>query len=203
MSALAENALVELAEALRGEDSVISSRVGAPGAFEPVLGTLAGAGPRATSAPGEYALVVESVREGYLLHYSRGRLITGADPDLALLAGDYLYALGLERLAALGDLEAVRELSDLISLAAQVHDGSREAERVERESSALWLASVTAIGAGSTAEHESAKGALREQVRGADADLWRACSRTATGAGLGDELGRAADAIDFAPDLST
>jgi hypothetical protein len=31
-----------------------------------------------------------------------------ADPDLALLAGDYLYALGLERLAALADLEAIR-----------------------------------------------------------------------------------------------
>ena len=114
----------------------------------PALGTLAGAGPRAAAAPGEYALVVESVREGYLLHYSRGRLVTGADPDLALLAGDYLYALGLERLAALGDLEAVRELSDLISLAAQVHDGSRAPERAERESNALWLASVTAIGAG-------------------------------------------------------
>jgi hypothetical protein len=203
MSALAEDALVELADALRAEESVISSRVGTPGAVEPALGMLAGAGPRATAAPGEYALVVESVREGYLLHYSRGRLVSGADPDLALLAGDYLYALGLERLAALGDLEAVRELSDLISLAAQVHDGSRDAERVERESSALWLASVTAIGAGSTAPHESAKGALREQARGADADLWRACSRTAAAAGLGDELGRAADAIDFAPDLST
>ncbi len=52
--------------------------------------------------------MVEAVREGYLLplRASRGSL-DGADPDLALLAGDYLYALGLERLAALGDLEAV------------------------------------------------------------------------------------------------
>ena len=33
------------------------------------------------------------------------RVVRGAEPDLALLAGDYLYALGLERLAALGDLE--------------------------------------------------------------------------------------------------
>ena len=38
------------------------------------------------------------------------------DPDLALLLGDQLYALGLSRLAALGDLEAVAELADLISL---------------------------------------------------------------------------------------
>ncbi len=48
-------------------------------------------------------------------------MVDGADDDLALLAGDYLYARGLERLAALGDLEAVRELSDLISLVAQLH----------------------------------------------------------------------------------
>ena len=63
--------------------------------------------------------MVEAVREGYLLHYGEPRMLAGHDPDLALLAGDYLYALGLERLAALGDPEAVRELSDLISLCAQ------------------------------------------------------------------------------------
>ncbi len=199
----ARNALVELAEALRAEDSVVSPQVGEPGAADPVLGMLAGAGPRAAAAPGEYAIVVESVREGYLLHYSRGRLVTGADPELALLAGDYLYALGLERLAALGDLEAVCELSDLISLAAEVHDGSRPAEHAERESAALWLASATAIGAGASRAHERAKTALRERASGADSQLWRACSETAAEAGLGDELGRAADAIDFAPDLST
>ena len=58
---------------------------------------------RAAAAPGEYALVVEAVREGYLLHYGEPRLLAGHDADLALLAGDYLYALGLDRLAALGD----------------------------------------------------------------------------------------------------
>ena len=58
--------------------------------------------------------MVEAVREGYLLHYGEPRLLAGHDPDLALLAGDYLYALGIERLAALGDAEAVLELADLI-----------------------------------------------------------------------------------------
>jgi len=38
-----------------------------------------------------------------------------------LLAGDHLYALGLARLAALGDLDAVAELADVISLSAQAH----------------------------------------------------------------------------------
>ena len=73
LSELAANALVELADALRGEDSVISPRVGAAGAASRPSGALAAAGPRATRAPGEYALVVESVREGYLLHYAAGR----------------------------------------------------------------------------------------------------------------------------------
>ena len=73
-------------------------------------------------------VLVEAIREGYLLHYEQPRLIDGADGDLRLLAGDYLYALGLEKLADRGDLDAVRELADLISLSAQVHaengDGS-------------------------------------------------------------------------------
>ena len=72
--------------------------------------------------------MVEAVREGYLLHYGEPRLLAGHDPDLALLAGDYLYALGIERLAALGDTEAVRVLADLISTCAQLHTEGREDE---------------------------------------------------------------------------
>ena len=108
---------------------MISPQVTDPGEAEPALGLLAAAGPRAAQAPGEYSLLVESVREGYLLHYGEPRVVVGADADLALLAGDYLYALGLERLAALGDLEAIRELSDLISLSAQLHDAGRTRPR--------------------------------------------------------------------------
>ena len=67
------------------------------------------------------ALLVEAIREGYLLHYAAGRVVRPEDPDLSLLAGDRLYALGLARLAELGDLEAVGELADVISLAAQAH----------------------------------------------------------------------------------
>ena len=51
------------------------------------------------------------VREGHDLH-SAG---AAPDPDLALLDGDRLYAAGLEKLAAAGDLEAIRALADLIS----------------------------------------------------------------------------------------
>ena len=119
-------ALGALATSLRDEQSVISPYVREPADVEPILGLLAAAGPRAADAPGEYALLIESIREGYLLHYGEPRLVAGADHDLALLAGDYLYARGLERLAALGDLEAIRELADLISLSAQLHDEGRQ-----------------------------------------------------------------------------
>lgn len=73
----------------------------------------------------ERAFVIEAVREGYLLHYGEPRTLEGMDEDLRLLAGDALYALGLERLAELGDLEAVAELADLISLCAWAHAESR------------------------------------------------------------------------------
>src|SRR6185436_20584446 len=138
MSAPAD-ALDELAGLLRADGSVVSPHVTDPEGERPVLGELAAAGERTAVAPAEYALVVEAVREGYLLHYGEGRVVCGADADLALLAGDYLYALGLERLAALGDLDAVRELADLISLSAQIHDGVGERVSGAREAGALWL----------------------------------------------------------------
>ena len=119
------DALVELAAQLRAEDTPISEHVVNP-AEPPVLGPRAAEGPRAAAAPAEYSLVVEAVREGYLLHYGVSRLLAGHDPDLALLAGDYLYALGIERLAALGDTEAVEVLSDLISTCAQLHTEGKE-----------------------------------------------------------------------------
>ncbi|HWW67904.1 MAG TPA: hypothetical protein VNY83_07965 [Solirubrobacterales bacterium] len=148
-------ALHVLAAQLRDEDTPISPHVVEP-TEEPVFGPLAAAGPRAAAAPAEYSLLVESVREGYLLHYGEPRLLAGHDPDLALLAGDYLYALGIERLAALGDSAAVRELADLISLCAQLH-----AEGRATSATGLWRASATAVGEGPSEAHEAAKLALR------------------------------------------
>jgi hypothetical protein len=191
-----DDALQALAADLRAEESVISPHVADPGRGEPALGLLAAAGPRAAAAPGEYAQLIESIREGYLLHYAEPRLISGADRDLALLAGDYLYARGLERLAALGDLEAVRELADLISLSAQLHAGN---SRSDAAPSALWLASVTVTTAGSANGHERAKDALRSGDPGASESLWKSATVTASRAGIGDALGQAAEAIGFQP----
>jgi hypothetical protein len=132
-------ALRVLADQLRAEDTPIADHVIDPAAA-PDLGVLAASGPRAAAAPGEYALVVEAVREGYLLHYGEPRLLAGHDSDLGLLAGDYLYALGLDRLAALGDTEAVAVLSELISRCARLH-----AEGRDDEVPGLWPAAARRI----------------------------------------------------------
>jgi hypothetical protein len=64
---------------------------------------------------------VAAVREGYELHYGQPQVIATDDPDLALLAGDRLYALGLEKLAATGDLEAIGVLCQTIATCARAH----------------------------------------------------------------------------------
>ncbi|MGN6253976.1 MAG: hypothetical protein ACTHO8_03225 [Solirubrobacterales bacterium] len=135
-------ALQALADQLRAEETPISPHVVDP-AEPPRLGELAASGPGSAAAPAEYALVVEAVREGYLLHYEQPRLLAGHDPDLALLAGDYLYALGLDRLAALGDTTAVAILSDLIAQCARL-----QAEGNPAPIPALWKTAAEQIAAG-------------------------------------------------------
>ncbi len=100
--------------------------------------------------------------EGSRLHYEDADL----DPDVALLLGDQLYALGLERLADLGDLDAVGELGDLISLVAQ----ARAAADPEL-AAAVWDAGAVAIGWGASESHERAKARARAADPGAVAAL--------------------------------
>jgi hypothetical protein len=71
-------------------------------------------------ADDRFALGVESIYEGYLLHYGRPRLFSPADRDAAILLGDYLYAHGLVRIAALGDVDSVARLAELLSLCAHL-----------------------------------------------------------------------------------
>ena len=188
----AANPLRSLAERLRRDETVISAHVVEPAAV-PVLGPLAALGPRAASEPRAYALVVEAIREGYELHYGTPRILAGQDEDLALLAGDYLYALGLERLAELGDDRAVVELSDLISLSAACH-----AEGREKTVPALWLASAMAVGCGAAPAHEEAKSEVRHTSSTAANALLESARAAAAAAGLESDLGRAAESIDFA-----
>jgi hypothetical protein len=129
------------------------------GSGEDVLAplVLAAAGDRA-DAP-EYALVMESILEGYLLHFGRPRLIDTADADLRLLAGDYMYALGLSRLAALGDLTAVRVLADLITLSARHHAEDRD----QHELAAPWCRAAVDVVAGTQVEQETQRALIAFQ----------------------------------------
>ena len=153
-----------LAQALLGGEPVVP-------AGDPGLGALAASGPRASGDPAAYAAVVEAAYEGHLLHLGRSRILDTGDADLALLAGDRLYALGLAWLADLGDVDAVRELADVIGLRAlAAASGDDELAAV------AWQAGATAIGHGGSPELEAAKAAARGRVPGATGAL-RAAAR--------------------------
>jgi hypothetical protein len=104
--------------------------------------------------PPEHALGVETIYEGYLVHYGRPRLFAPADADTALLLGDYLYAHGLVRIAGSGDVAAVADLAELISLCAQLRAESAPGD------GAAWAATASLLGR--DALHE-ARAALSER----------------------------------------
>jgi hypothetical protein len=116
-----------------------------------------------------YALGLETIYEGYLVHYGRSRLFTAADGDTALLLGDYLYAHGVARISALHDVAAVADLAELISLCSQVR-----AEEADGDG-ALWAATAALLGSG---ELEEARTALRLH---ADPHPLEAAARAAAG----------------------
>jgi hypothetical protein len=155
------SALERLAQLLREDGGLIAGAV-RHGAEADGSRTAAAAGPRTAGDPNEYALLVEAIFEGYLQHYGSGRVVRPADADLALLAGDRLFALVLARLAELGDLAAVAELADVISLAAQAH-----AEEDPERADAVWAAGVAAVAHGGGPELEAAKASARAGRRGA------------------------------------
>jgi hypothetical protein len=94
---------------------------------------------------GDLAFVLEAVYEGHLMHHGRPRAFGPMDEDLRLLAGDELYALGLARLAQTGDVAAVGELAELISLCAWASSENGAAGLVET----LWQATETRLRTGS------------------------------------------------------
>jgi hypothetical protein len=135
-----------LVEALRAEGGTLAELVAEPSAGAPDGSgppQLAASGPRVAGRADEYELLLEMIFEGSLLHYGSGRVVHTNDPDLALLLGDQLYALGLARLAGLGDLEAVDALARVISRLAQAH-----AEGDGASSEEIWAEGARAVGWG-------------------------------------------------------
>ncbi len=62
-----------------------------------------------------FALGVETIYEGYLVHHATSRVFDPADREQAILLGDYLYAAGLVEICRAGDLRAVTTLAELIA----------------------------------------------------------------------------------------
>jgi hypothetical protein len=160
---------VSLVEALRAHGGTVAELLDgtrAPADGDPGPPQLAASGPRAAGRSDEYELLLEMILEGARLHYGPQRVVRTEDPDLALLVGDQLYALGLAHLAALGDIEAVSELADVISLVAQAH-----ATADSELAAAVWEAGAVAVGWGASDEHLKAKRMARGGDPGAAAAL--------------------------------
>jgi len=126
-----------------------------------------------------FALGVETIYEGYLLHYGRPRLFAPADEDTALLLGDYLYAHGLVRVSATGSTAAVRDLAELISLCSQARANGSDGEW------AVWAATCAVLGENAL---DDARKALRE--RGDSEPLERTAREAADGVELESALAR-------------
>jgi hypothetical protein len=149
--------LSRLAETVRADGGGLLAATVRDGGGEAPHGAAVAAGTRSAGHEAEYALLLEAVYEGYLLHYGEPRAFSGMDPDLRLLAGDTLYALGLARLAERGDVEAVAELADLISLCAWAEAEDRRSLVPE-----LWEATVSALSPGGG---PGARAALGDRLR--------------------------------------
>jgi hypothetical protein len=152
----------------------------------------AAAGPRAAADPAGYELLLEMIQEGTLLHYEqgRGRVLAVPDPDLALLLGDRLYALGLGRLAALGDVAAVGELGETIALLAQAH-----LRQDLPLAAAAWRAGAAAVGWGAGPELRSAQALARAGHPGAAGALQAATAAVDPNTRSGDAPDRRRDTL--------
>jgi hypothetical protein len=164
--------LSRLRDLVAAEGEAIAPALGASAPGKDALGPLVRAVARDGRDADEYALVIECVLEGYLLHFARPRLLDTPDQDLRLLAGDYMYALGLSRLARLADLDAVRALADMITLSARHHATAPACAERTHELAALWSLTAMALGDGPWPAYEPALAGVRAGE--ADVELLRA-----------------------------
>jgi hypothetical protein len=188
------NPLETLAARVAGEGDPLSAAAATGPLPPPAVGALAAGGSRTAVDPPGYALVAESVREGYLCHHGRPRLLGPADRDLLLLAGDLFYAIGLARLAELDDPEAVALLSELIRISAELHSAGRG-----EQTPSLWLAQISALAFGSDPSRGELVDALRGGAAGAPEALETWAGRLAQRCGAAQEFGEMRDVLHSGP----
>jgi hypothetical protein len=141
----------------------------AAGELEPVFSPL---------AEDRFALGLETIYEGYAVHYGRPRKYDAQDGDAALVLGDYLYAQGLARIATLGEVEAVSDLAALISLCAQARGDGRPGD------GSAWAATAALLGRVQLVDAREAL-SLRGDARPLDALARRAAGDGAVDRALG------------------
>ena len=120
-----------IVEGARSESDVWARSLRTQPDWEPVFSPL---------APGTFALGLETVYEAYLVHYGSGRLFDAPDRNEAVLLGDYLYAHGLVRIAAVGGVRAVDVMSELISKCAALRAAGAAGD------AAAWIDAARALG---------------------------------------------------------
>ena len=153
---------------LAREGEAIAPVLAAPGAQD-VIAPLVRACAAGRAQRAELALVLESILEGYLLHYGRSRLVDTADEDLRLLAGDHLYALGSPpRPPGRPRGRAGAGRPDHALCPCPCDAGGNGGS--PGDPAALWLLSALAVGAGSWPEYRRSLEAAHKGSAGA-ADL--------------------------------
>ena len=115
-----------------------------------------------------FRLGLETIYEGYLVHYGRSRLFAPEERTTILLLGDYLYAHGLVRVAEVASAAGVNDLAELISLCAQLRAESRDGD------GAAWAATAALLGSGRLDEP-------RDALRAGDSAPLLALARGASG----------------------
>lgn len=174
------DALTALAAELRADGGLIAEATVDPAADADRSLDAVRQLPRGPVVGDALALAIEATREAELLHHApeAARVVRTGDRDLALLAGDRLYALGLARLAEGGWTDEVAILSDVVALVARLHAdaawqigpaapgapaaGTGPVDAAASRTAALWSCAVAALGHGI----ESPAAALLRGVRG-------------------------------------
>lgn len=161
------DALSDLAAELRGDGGLIAEATVDPDATaDRSLGDAVRRLPRGAVVGDALPLAIEATREAELLHHApeAARVVRTEDRDLALLAGDRLYALGLSRLAEGGWTDEVAILSDVVALVARLHAdpawaigpavagtparGTGPVDVASARTDELWTCAVAALGHG-------------------------------------------------------
>jgi hypothetical protein len=141
--------LAQIREQVTADDPLLAARLmptGSPGtaaaqAYPSFSDVFMAAFDDDTPAAARYRLGLEYIFEGYLLHWRRSRLIEPESGEFALLAGDYMYARGLESICRLQDTGCITALADLVSFCSRVHaSGADDAQILD-----AWAATALAL----------------------------------------------------------